>query len=69
MKFEYEETKKDREPVAYIDEDGDLVIKQYAGNAVTLFTSGQVISDVAWYPSDFSHKKLFYPGDKITITF
>ena len=69
MKFTYE--KKDRSDdavVAYIDKDGDLLIKHTDGrNSVCLYRGGGLDYGYSWHPQDAAHK--FYPGDKITLEF
>lgn len=67
MKFEYDGKSDDRECVAFIDEDGDLVMKDYLGGAITIFAYGMTESGYDWKPDTAIHK--FYTGDKITITF
>jgi hypothetical protein len=68
MKFEYENKERDDECVAYIDIDGDLIVKR--DQSAFLIHSDISGSDDSWPWSpetDATHK--FYPGDKITITF
>lgn len=67
MKFEYEDNQVSRECVAYVDDDGDIVIKDVDGDTVCLTSDNCLISDYGWRPREAIHK--FYPGDKITITF
>ena len=69
MKFDYETKLDERECVAYIDVDGDLMILN-AGVGTTW-----VLKDGALYKDHLSHfnpseaTRRFCPGDKITITF
>lgn len=60
MKFTYDTNPADRECIAYISEDGSLVIKERRGNHVYMFYD-------SFDPSDAIRR--FYPGDSITITF
>lgn len=69
MKFEYDNMNDDRECVAYIDGDGDLIIKNTLNLVYehpALITDGNV-GTAEWNPVESLHK--FYPGDKLTITF
>lgn len=66
MKFEYDIKKDDRECVAYIDSDGDLMVSDLAGGAICFVRDGCAESKYNWAPENAAHK--FYPGDKITIT-
>lgn len=65
MKFEYTPEPK-REPVAYIDVDGDLVIKSSIEKAILLRTNNKVEHGWGWNPE--SAEKKFYRGDRVTIT-
>lgn len=65
MKFEYEVKQDNRECVAYIDDDGDLVVKNDGGACVIVGDS--YCCEFTFHPSRNDHK--FYPGDKVTITF
>ena len=70
MKFEYEEKRDDRECVAYIDDEGDLIIKDtinHVNEHPILMRSGDVGMNDGFRLDTATHK--FYPGDKITITF
>ena len=83
MKFEWKDKALDmREPVAYINRQGNLVIKTslYSGvyrsnipshaKTGTLIHRGRVESyTYSWQPFDLGVLKRFYPGDKLTITF
>jgi hypothetical protein len=60
MKFTYDTNPDERECVAYIDDEGDLIIKERDGKTVYCL-------DGAFDPSCDNHR--FYPGDSITITF
>ena len=71
MKFEYETKQDDRECVAYIDGDGDLIINSFGDNgwvAVNGEEAGENNMAEPEYNTTGIAKK-FYPGDKITITF
>lgn len=63
MKFEYENKQDDSECVAYIDQDGILVVKDERGNTVEIDTTGGIIYGCDFEPLNATHK--FYPGDKI----
>lgn len=70
MKFEYEAKEDDRECVAYIDDVGDLMIKDNRGEATALFGSSDTHhceGGNMWEP----HRavKTFMAVDKVTITF
>lgn len=69
MRFDYETKQDDRECVAYIDEDGDLVIKENSNGCSLhpLFRKNGDVGVSPWVESLAVHK--FYPGDKLTITF
>lgn len=67
MKFEYDEEDAREDCVAYIDVDGELVIKGTGTSAVWFDKFGRVHKDFTWDESNSIHR--FYPGDKITITF
>lgn len=63
MKFTYEHEADDRDCVAYIDGDGDLVMR--GGYIVK---AGWIENAEHYFnPSEATHK--FYPGDKLTIEF
>jgi hypothetical protein len=76
MKFEYEEQKDSTPiPVAFIDTDGDLIIKDNEGvddGVIVISTSGYGYSpkliDFEGHFKEHSVKN-FYKGDKLTITF
>jgi hypothetical protein len=58
--------RRKRECVAYVDGDGDLVVKAREGDGFCMSSEyGVVHSD--FIEGDAVHK--FYPGDKLTITF
>jgi hypothetical protein len=62
MKFTYDTKPDERECVAYIDDEGDLVIKEKEeGKCVLMF------SESGFNLRESTHR--FYPGDSITITF
>lgn len=83
MNFEYEESKEPvKIPVAFIAPNGNFVIKatdDYYGDSDDVYaifdpSSKTVIVERGEYGTDYSpfdedNKKLFYVGDKITITF
>lgn len=60
MKFTYDTKPDERECKAYIDLEGDLVIKCTGGSVVWTTKEG-------FKPTKALHR--FYPGDSITITF
>jgi len=66
MNFEYTQIEC-REPVAYIDHEDDLVIKDkfYNGKSILLRRNNKIL-EWSWQPAQA--KKLLYRGDKITIT-
>ena len=67
MKFDYENPNaKQPECVAYLDDDGDLFIKDHDGDCVAIGPIGVLLS--AKFDPELATCK-FYPGDKITITF
>lgn len=66
MKFEYDSKSVQRECVAYIDKDGDLLVMDDDG-AILLGQDGTHLTAMEWNPSEATRK--FYPGDKLTITF
>jgi hypothetical protein len=62
MKFNYDIKPDERECKAYIDENGDLVIRyDVEGKEVFMF------GDCSFNPYNSIYR--FYPGDSITITF
>lgn len=65
MKFEYTTT-TERDPVAYIDVYGDLVIKEDIDASILLKKSNQIQTKWKWKPT--SAKQLLYRGDRVTIT-
>lgn len=70
MKFEYDSKSDERKCVAYIDDDGDLIMADILGvaSAVSLGSDGAATyREITFDPKKAVHK--FYPGDKITITF
>jgi len=81
MKFSYDSAGAQREAVAYIDPDGDLIIQTWADSGATpLWKSLALLSAdaerkkpalawSAWFPDDPKNKAVFYRGDTITITF
>ena len=70
MRFEYEGETTDKECVAYIDNEGDLIINTESNGWVIIGgeNSGESYS-ASPDENSFGVKKKFYPGDKITITF
>lgn len=70
VKFDYDEMAERSEPVAYIDRDGDLVVLDNEGEGVCWFSdSNKIIKGCVWGPFAEGVKHVFYPGDKLTITF
>lgn len=73
MKFEVTGTQAaSPEPVAYLDGDGDLVIKAInrGVRAIALDNeSGQAFVDLDWEPHEARNLAVFYPGDTVKITF
>jgi hypothetical protein len=71
MKFEYDSKACRGEPVAYIDSDGDLRIKDRPSGKenVCLFQDGDTVINLDFAPDDPTNRHVFYPGDSITITF
>lgn len=69
MKFTYGTKQDERECVAYIDDVGDLMVKDNAGGATALFGDDKHYceGDNAWEPERAVKK--FMVGDKITIEF
>lgn len=72
MKFEYDEQPDKGECVAFIDNDGDLCMKN--GEGIIYLTRGNAsfsFEEACFesYMVDNGATKKFYPGDKITITF
>ena len=70
MKFHYNTDTDRGEPVAYIDCDGDLIVKDENDDGV-LFSSDHtdVLLDAGWEPHGRGVKHRFYKGDSVTITF
>ena len=70
MKFEYsEDSKEDRgEPVAYLDQDGDLVMQDYQGDAICLMGDGMPESGFRFQPDHPDNERKFYMGDTLTVT-
>lgn len=64
-----------RRPVAYIDSDGDLRIREHPRNpgdnpgVVTLRRSGRILDGLGWEPHTALPDQVFYPGDTLQITF
>lgn len=67
MKFEYDGTDSERDCVAYIDGEGDLIINGDCGDGIFISKEYETAGPSEWEPEDAAQK--FYPGDKITITF
>lgn len=72
MKFEYDGNNQKEECVAYIDNQGHLVVRnqrQNDGSSFVFMPNFKNKTDVwdSFKPSDDDVK--FYPGDSITITF
>lgn len=69
MKFAYDTpTRNPDEAVAWLDDDGDLVIKGVTGDHVCL-TKKDVIHYNDDDLNDTPRGRLFFPGDTLTITF
>ena len=69
MKFEYDGDSEHRECVAYIDGDGDVIVRDtlnHTGEHPALISDGNV-GTAEWQPHTATRR--FYPGDKLTITF
>lgn len=72
MKFTYGDKPDRGEPVAYIDADGDLRIKNptsATGVSVIFFADSTTIGAADFSPDSPHNRRVFYPGDSITITF
>lgn len=71
MKFSsYNPAERDpSEAVAWLDDEGDLVITGAFEEHVCLSTEGFVVHYKSEDLKDYSREKLFFPGDSITITF
>jgi len=71
MKFEYDGKEDTRECVAYIDENGNLRIRDTGRKTEkrgsVCFTELGIKNGYDFSPTTGTRK--FYPGDKITITF
>lgn len=68
MKFEYENDERDC--VAFIDNEGELVVKLEDGTNMVMQENGETFKGVVRFEALFcsaAHK--FYRGDKVTITF
>lgn len=70
MKFEYCGSQNERQPVALIDQEGDLMFRCKDGTIVWFDNqTGQVTNSCAEFQDYIScAQKLFYKGDKIIIT-
>ena len=72
-KLDYKAQNETREPMAYIDKDGDLVLRAaYDDWGDDAFCWDAVNNDgmmVTWNPFHEENQKFFYRGDKLTITF
>jgi hypothetical protein len=70
MKFEYEKREKVIYPVAYIDHEGELILLGSDGEGFALSaTDAKACGHVEFDPATAGAKAIFYPGDKLTITF
>lgn len=71
MKYKIKRKRDGRDPVAYIDHDGDLVIQscEEGAGALDLRNDGFVYRDLPWEPDAQDPDNLIYPGDSITLTF
>ena len=70
MEFKYDNIDDERECVAFIDNEGDLIIKLEDGTNMVMQESGEPFKGSVGFDMLFCsavHK--FYPGDKVTITF
>lgn len=68
MKFEFDNKEDDRECVAYIDGDGDLIVKGSNDQGNICIAHDGFSFDSARFCEALAVKK-FYRGDKVTITF
>lgn len=74
MEFIIKRANAQREPVAYIDQDGDLVVKigkDGLGKKANAFGQyGEVYTDLTFSPeSAFSEADIIFKGDTVTIQF
>jgi hypothetical protein len=69
MKFKYDDNGDARKCVAYIDGDGDLIIKTVEGSIWFDAKGGNVYDFGSWDKEQETAVQKFYHGDKITITF
>lgn len=78
MKFKYEETSENDEPIAMLHKNGSLIVKGTSGKFVVLDECGNIFgfdfseSWKAWRPGgsiDHLIQKYFYEGDEVTIQF
>lgn len=67
MKFTYDEKEDRGECVAYVDKDGDLILKTECGQCVWVASHGVYLHHFAFDECRATRK--FYPSDKITIEF
>jgi hypothetical protein len=70
MKFEASHDRSVEDTVAYIDKDGDLVIKDSSDTVVCLSTEVGIINyiDSDWNPEEEGVKQRFHKGDTVMIT-
>lgn len=70
MKVSYAQNPTSPEPVAYIDRDGDLIIKDDMGSVVLFqLDKNCFYTQDDWEPYHQDVKRHFYKGDSVTITF
>lgn len=70
MKFEYNDMENESDCVAFIDDDGDLCLKDKNTDMGVYVAITDASTETFYdYMSLNGVKKRFYPGDKITITF
>lgn len=71
MKFEASHDRSVEDTVAYIDKDGDLVIKDSSDTVVCLSTEAGIINYLGcdWNPCEAGVKQRFHKGDTVMITF
>ena len=69
MKFEYDGELQRTDVVAFVDENGNLVIYNNYGGKTCICAGGNIHQNPYTEHSNNGTRKKFYPGDKITITF
>lgn len=68
MKIEVERKNELKGIAAYIDCDGDLIIKSSSADLGAIIVADGYGSEWTWNPEKEA-AELLYPGDKVTITF